>query len=119
MAPLILASASPRRLELLKSLGISFEVCPADVDEHINGAINKPPPTRIQTIISQFVNHVNRKGKMTGSGAGEGADPVGTASEEIEIPHATEKKEKRRDEKGRQNRMAHTVICATAAHITD
>ncbi len=36
MVPLILASASPRRLELLKSLGISFEVCPADVDEHIS-----------------------------------------------------------------------------------
>lgn len=34
--PLILASASPRRRELLGSLGISFEICPADVDEHID-----------------------------------------------------------------------------------
>jgi septum formation protein len=30
---MILASASPRRLELLGSVGISCEVCPADVDE--------------------------------------------------------------------------------------
>jgi septum formation protein len=31
---LILASASPRRKELLASLGVSFEVMPADVTEH-------------------------------------------------------------------------------------
>lgn len=33
--PLILASASPRRRELLASLGLSFEVAPADLDESI------------------------------------------------------------------------------------
>ncbi len=32
--PLILASSSPRRRELLGSLGLSFDICPADVDEH-------------------------------------------------------------------------------------
>lgn len=31
--PLILASASPRRLELLSQLGVSCEVVPADIDE--------------------------------------------------------------------------------------
>lgn len=31
--PIILASSSPRRRELLKGLGLSFEVVPADVDE--------------------------------------------------------------------------------------
>lgn len=31
--PLLLASASPRRRELLAALGVSFEVRPADVDE--------------------------------------------------------------------------------------
>ena len=35
MAQLILASASPRRAELLKMLGISFTVCPAAIDEAI------------------------------------------------------------------------------------
>jgi septum formation protein len=33
-APLILASASPRRRELLGSLGVTFEVIPAEVVEH-------------------------------------------------------------------------------------
>lgn len=32
-APLVLASASPRRAEILRSLGMSFAVRPADVDE--------------------------------------------------------------------------------------
>ncbi|MGB1882625.1 MAG: Maf family protein [Gammaproteobacteria bacterium] len=33
MGRLILASASPRRAELLGQLGVEFEVCPVDVDE--------------------------------------------------------------------------------------
>ena len=33
MPPIVLASASPRRLELLAALGVAFEVDPADVDE--------------------------------------------------------------------------------------
>lgn len=32
-ARIVLASASPRRRELLCQLGLSFEVCPADIDE--------------------------------------------------------------------------------------
>ena len=31
--PIVLASASPRRRELLRGLGLSFEICPADLDE--------------------------------------------------------------------------------------
>lgn len=31
--PLILASQSPRRAELLTQIGLSFSVCPADIDE--------------------------------------------------------------------------------------
>ncbi len=34
---LILASGSPRRRELLAKLGYEFEVCPADVDENVEG----------------------------------------------------------------------------------
>jgi len=33
MKPLILASASPRRAELLQQIGLTFEVCAADIDE--------------------------------------------------------------------------------------
>jgi septum formation protein len=33
--PIILASNSPRRRELLRQIGVPFSVCPADVDERI------------------------------------------------------------------------------------
>lgn len=36
MIPLILASASPRRQELLRQIGLDFQVVPADVDEQIH-----------------------------------------------------------------------------------
>jgi septum formation protein len=35
---LILASASPRRRELLERIGLRFEICPADVEEAIHSA---------------------------------------------------------------------------------
>ena len=35
--PLILASGSPRRRELLARMGYSFETCSPDVDEHVAG----------------------------------------------------------------------------------
>lgn len=36
MSPLVLASASPRRAELLRAAGFLFEVMPADVDETVH-----------------------------------------------------------------------------------
>lgn len=35
---LVLASASPRRKELLSLMGIAFSVCAVDVDEHLSGS---------------------------------------------------------------------------------
>ena len=35
--PLILASGSPRRRELLSRMGYQFETCSPDVDEHVSG----------------------------------------------------------------------------------
>ena len=35
--PLILASGSPRRRELLSRMGYEFEICAPDVDEHVTG----------------------------------------------------------------------------------
>ena len=35
--PLILASGSPRRRELLAKMGYTFEICAPDVDEHVEG----------------------------------------------------------------------------------
>ena len=40
MAKLVLASASPRRRELLRQIGVSFEIFPSEVDENIS--INDP-----------------------------------------------------------------------------
>ena len=37
MRPLILASGSPRRRELLARMGYTFEICTPDVDEHVTG----------------------------------------------------------------------------------
>jgi len=40
LRPLVLASASPRRRELLASLGISFEVRPAEVEEEVPAGLS-------------------------------------------------------------------------------
>lgn len=46
---LVLASASPRRQELLRSIGIRFELCAVDVDEHESGA----PEQVVQTLAAR------------------------------------------------------------------
>ena len=46
---LILASASPRRKEILQNLGLSFEVTVADVDE----SCDERDPTKLVEILSQ------------------------------------------------------------------
>lgn len=45
-APLVLASASPRRRELLSTLGLTFEVRPADVDESVHPG--EPPSAYVR-----------------------------------------------------------------------
>jgi len=47
---LILASASPRRCEILKNAGYSFEICPADIDENIT---EKLTPSGIVGMLSK------------------------------------------------------------------
>ena len=39
--PVVLASASPRRADVLRMLGLSFRVVPADVEERL-GAVESP-----------------------------------------------------------------------------
>lgn len=36
MTPIVLASKSPRRAELMQQIGLPFTVCPADVDESVS-----------------------------------------------------------------------------------
>ena len=56
MAKIILASQSPRRKELLKSLGIDFEIIPADIDESID--TDKPLIDEIEKLSFLKANHI-------------------------------------------------------------
>lgn len=54
---IILASASPRRNELLKSLGLSFEVLPADIDE--DKIIENSPDELVKTLAFEKAKAIN------------------------------------------------------------
>ena len=48
---LILASQSPRRAELLRNAGYTFEVCPADVDERVRAG--EPPEEYVKRLAQE------------------------------------------------------------------
>ncbi len=60
--PLILASASPRRRDLLQNLGLTFEVIPADIDEtplpdeSPDTLVNRLSTSKAAAIVSQHPN---------------------------------------------------------------
>jgi len=54
---LILASASPRRVEILKLMGIRFIVCPAEVDENLEGS----PEDVVRTLAVMKAQKVSRE----------------------------------------------------------
>ena len=71
MLPIYLASASPRRRELLEQLGLSFAVTVGNVDESIGEAL---PPGRMVEVLSE-----RKAGKVAGeldSGLVIGSDTV-------------------------------------------
>ncbi|MDR0926143.1 MAG: Maf family protein [Ignavibacteria bacterium] len=55
----ILASQSPRRIHLLKSIGIDFEVLPADVDERISTKM--PPSKYCKYLAERKANHIAKQ----------------------------------------------------------
>jgi septum formation protein len=63
-SPLLLASASPRRRELLTRAGVAFEVCPSDVDE--SAVAGESPEQHATRLAREKALHVAR---------GSGADP--------------------------------------------
>jgi len=71
MAGLILASASPRRIELLGSLGLIFDVIPSSADEYLDG---RPEPGLLVEALAR------RKARAVAGGRPEdvvlGADTV-------------------------------------------
>ncbi|MFK8047759.1 MAG: nucleoside triphosphate pyrophosphatase [Halioglobus sp.] len=56
---LILASASPRRSDLLSQLGIRFEIDPADIDE--TPAPGEPPSDYVQRMARSKAEHVSQR----------------------------------------------------------
>ena len=71
---LVLASASPRRRELLPALGVDFEVVPAGVDEHPNEQSGEHDPARFACALAL------RKARAVAAGRPEdvviGADTI-------------------------------------------
>ncbi len=64
---IILASASPRRIELLKKWGLKFSICPANIDEQIKF---KKPSSIVKHLSYQkarFVKEKNPKSIVIGS----------------------------------------------------
>ncbi|MGL4208701.1 MAG: Maf family protein [Candidatus Adiutrix sp.] len=60
-APLILASASPRRAELLTFAGVNFEICPANIDEtRLNGESPTAYVMRLAQEKAEAKKHLNR-----------------------------------------------------------
>lgn len=65
---LILASSSPRRQELIRSLGLPVRISPSDVDETIHGEL--PPADIVETLAnrkaSAVFDELVRRGERTG-----------------------------------------------------
>ncbi|HTG01299.1 MAG TPA: Maf family protein [Nitrospirota bacterium] len=78
LLPIILASASPRRSELLRQVGISFTVAPADVDESI-----KPGEQAVKYAVRIAREKARMVAQRTASGIVIGADTVVVLGGEI------------------------------------
>lgn len=61
MSKVILASKSPRRIELLSLLGIDFETIPADIDETIDS--NNDLTKEIEKLSYKKANHIYQNNK--------------------------------------------------------
>ena len=75
---IVLASASPRRKELLRQLGIEFEVCVSDVDEEIGDTM---PARVVEELSSRKAEAVFRQ--IEGDVLVIGADTVVALGEQI------------------------------------
>ena len=60
MQPLILASSSPRRAQLLKQIGLSFEIIPSNLPEDVAGA-GISPQEIVQELAMQKAKHIAEK----------------------------------------------------------
>ena len=56
MSELILASASPRRAEILQQIGVDFQIAPADIDE--TPMLQESPVAYVQRMAQEKMQHV-------------------------------------------------------------
>ena len=56
MSELILASASPRRAEILQQIGVDFQIAPADIDE--TPMLQESPVDYVKRMAQQKAQHV-------------------------------------------------------------
>jgi septum formation protein len=61
--PVVLASASPRRRELLTLLGLAFDIAPADVDESWRNG--EPPAAHAERLAREKAAAAHRAGSVT------------------------------------------------------
>jgi septum formation protein len=61
MKQIILASASPRRKQLLKQLGLEFKVIPSEIEEKLNPRLH--PRKQVEVLSEQKAQHVAGKSK--------------------------------------------------------
>lgn len=81
-APLILASASARRRDLLASLGLGFEIMPSEVDE--SRRVGEAPPDYVSRLAYEKAADIRRKQAATGdSRAVLGADTSVVMGDEV------------------------------------
>src|SRR5579863_3866570 len=78
---LILASASPRRAEILAAAGIPFEIRTAAVDE--SRLTDETPEQMVERLARQKANAVARVGNLAGPHIILGADTMVVADAEI------------------------------------
>jgi len=78
---LILASASPRRAEILSAAGIPFEIRAAAIDE--SRLANEPPEQMVERLAREKAIAVAQVGNFSGRHIILGADTVVVAGEEI------------------------------------
>lgn len=83
--PLILASGSPRRRELLAKMGYTFEICTPDVDEHVEGHARDIVATLAQRKAHAAAEHY-REGVVVASDTLVSLDgaPLGKPADEAE-----------------------------------
>lgn len=72
MQPIILASASPRRAQLLKQIGLDFKVIPSDLPEEIKSDVSSPSEI-VKELAAQKAKHV---AGMVSQGLIIGADTI-------------------------------------------